>query len=441
MAESLPQTPATDRNLGGLDLFLLWAGAGIALPEIWAGGLVVKLGLAAGAAAILLGHLVGNTILAGAGWIGARHGIPAIVSTRAALGYRGAWLAAVLNVIQMIGWTGFMIWVGGQAAAGLPGAGAIGTRGWMLVIGLVTTAWALLGHRGWRVAQRAGVVLLLALAAIMTWRVLGAYPLAGLRAAPRDPSLPFGVGFDLVVVMPISWLPLVSDYTRYARHPARGTAGTWLGYFVASTWMYLIGLCAALATGSDTPDAMVIRLLADTGWAGPALLVVLVSTLTTTFLNIFSNAVSVQALAPRAPERPLILAGGLAGTALAMAVNGLLYEPFLLFIGSAFCPLFGVVLADYFVRRRGRLDRDHLFTPAAGGYRGGVNVVALLAWALGLGLYQVAARSGWPTGAAVPSLVAAALVYLVLMYLAGRAADSARAGGAAHGGPRSEASA
>lgn len=372
----------------------------------------MKLGLGAGAFAAILGHLVGNTVMAGAGWIGARHGVPAIVSTRAALGYRGAYLAAVLNVIQMIGWTGFMVWVGGHAAAGLPGAGDAGPRVWMLVIGITTTGWALLGHRGWRVAQRAGVALLLVLAVLMTWRVAQAYPLAALRAAPRDPSLPFGVGFDLVVVMPISWLPLVADYTRYARDPARGTAGTWLGYFAAGTWMYLIGLAAALATGSGTPDAMVIRLLADTGWVVPALLIVLISTLTTTFLNIFSNAVSVQALLPRAPERRLVLGGGLLGTVLALAVNGLLYEPFLLYIGSAFCPLFGLVLADYFVRRRGRLDAEALFRPGGTGYRHGVNLVAIAIWALGFALYQVASRRGWPTGAALPALIVPGVVYL-----------------------------
>ena len=109
MTGTLRRVADAERDHSGWDLFLLWAGAGIALPEIWAGGLIVKLGLAAGLVAALVGHLLGNTVLAGAAWIGARHGVPAIVSTRAALGYRGSWLAAVLNVVQMIGWTGFKI--------------------------------------------------------------------------------------------------------------------------------------------------------------------------------------------------------------------------------------------------------------------------------------------------------------------------------------------
>lgn len=415
MTEALHRVPDADRTHSGWDLFLLWAGAGIALPEIWAGGLIVQLGLTAGLLAAVLGHVAGNSVLAAAAWIGARTGAPAIVTTRAALGYRGAHLAAALNVVQMVGWTGFMIWVGGLSAAGLPGMDVLGPRGWMVVIGLLTTFWALLGHRGWRLAQRVGVVLLLLLACLMTWRVLQAYPLADLLAKPRDPALPFGLGLDFVVVMPISWLPLVADYTRYARNPARGTAGTWLGYFVASTWMYAIGLCAALATGSATPDAMVIKLLGDTGWAGPAVVIVVASTLTTTFLNIFSNAVSIQTLLPRLPTRRLILAGGLLGTALALTVDGMLYEPFLLFIGSAFCPLFGIVLADYFLLRRGQLDADALFRPDGFRYWHGFHRPALAVWLFGFAFYQFASRQQWPCGAALPTLGAAAAVYLIVI--------------------------
>jgi purine-cytosine permease-like protein len=143
--------------------------------------------------------------------------------------------------------------------------------------------------------------------------------------------------------------------------------------------------------------------------------IVLISTLTTTFLNIFSNAMSARALWPRASERALIVAGGALGTALALGVDGLLYEPFLLFIGSAFCPLFGLVLADYFLRRRGRLDAEALFRPDGFRYWNGINPVAMLVWVIGFALYQAASRLGWPCGAALPALAAAGLLYLILM--------------------------
>ena len=100
-----------ERNLKEWDYFLLWAGAAISLSEIWAGGLLVSFGLLAGLGLILLGHLIGNTPLALGGLIGSRHGVPAIVGTRGALGNRGSILPAVLNVVQLVGWTAVMLWI------------------------------------------------------------------------------------------------------------------------------------------------------------------------------------------------------------------------------------------------------------------------------------------------------------------------------------------
>lgn len=57
-----------------------------------------------------------------AGVIGSRHGVPAIISTRGALGNRGSALPALLNITQLIGWTAVMLWIGGNAAAQLTGA-------------------------------------------------------------------------------------------------------------------------------------------------------------------------------------------------------------------------------------------------------------------------------------------------------------------------------
>ena len=107
-----------ERNLRERDFFLLWAGAAISLSEIWAGGLLVSFGLLAGLGIILLGHVLGGVPMALGGLIGSRHGVPAIVGTRGALGNRGSMLPAILNVVQLVGWTAVMLWIGGQITTG-----------------------------------------------------------------------------------------------------------------------------------------------------------------------------------------------------------------------------------------------------------------------------------------------------------------------------------
>ena len=404
-----------ERNLGEWDFFLLWAGAAISLSEIWAGGLLVSFGLLAGLGIILLGHVIGNTPMALGGLIGSRHGVPAIVSTRGALGNRGSILPAVLNIVQLVGWTAVMLWIGGQAAAGLAG-GAAGARGWTLALGVLTTLWALAGHRAWRLLQKTGVVLLLALTVAMTGLALKTYGWRELLAVKSAPALPYMLGLDLVIAMPISWMPLVADYARYAHTPGRGLRGTWGGYFLVSSWMYAVGLVAALATGSGAPEAMLMQLMGAHRLLGPAVLIVLLSTVTTTFLDIYSNAVSAQSLFPRLGHRPAVLAGGLLGTLLALCFDATKYEGFLLFIGAAFCPLFGVVLADYFILKRGKYVAEELFRRGAYWYAGGVNWRALAAWAAGFGLYQYCVHTAFPGGASIPSMVGAAALYLAVSF-------------------------
>ena len=165
--------PKADRNLGGLDFFMLWAGAAVSLAEIWAGGLIVPLGLTLGVWIILLGHLIGNTPLALGGLIGSRWGIPTMVSVRPSFGIRGSCFAAALNVIQLIGWTAVMLIVcGGAADAISTFYGFSNPPLWIVLSGIVTTLWAIVGHRIWKWLQRISVIALLILCTVMTYSPL-----------------------------------------------------------------------------------------------------------------------------------------------------------------------------------------------------------------------------------------------------------------------------
>jgi putative hydroxymethylpyrimidine transporter CytX len=170
------------------------------------------------------------------------------------------------------------------------------------------------------------------------------------------------IGMDLVIAMPISWLPLVSDYSRFATNSKSSFWGTWIGYFIISSWMYLLGLAASLATQSPDPSGVVMNLMVKFGWAIPALIIVLFSTFTTTFLDIYSTAISGLNIVPKLGERKGVIIGGVLGTATALIFPALLdYEHFLLFIGAMFCPLFGIVLVDYFLIRKGLLVLEDLY--------------------------------------------------------------------------------
>ena len=415
-----------EKNLRGIDFFLLWSGAAVSLAEIWAGGLMVPLGLGLGLWSILLGHLIGNTPLALGGLVGSRWGIPAMVSTRPSFGIRGSYFAAALNVVQLIGWTAVMLIVcGGAADAISKHYGFSNPTLWVLLSGIITTLWAIAGHRIWKWLQRISVVVLCILCLVMTYVVFQEYGWRMLSGVARDKNFPFMVGMDLVIAMPISWLPLVSDYSRFATDSKSSFWGTWIGYFIFSSWMYLLGLAASLATTSPDPSGVVTNLMLNYGWAIPALIIVLFSTFTTTFLDIYSTAISGLNIFPKLGERKGVIIGGVLGTFTALVFPAILeYEHFLLFIGAMFCPLFGIVLVDYFLLRKGALVVDDLYQK--GGrywFRQGVNPTAILAWGVGFIIYMgfspmlmekvvgLKAAFPWPIGSSLPSMVLAGLVY------------------------------
>lgn len=405
----------TERNLCGMDFFLLWIGAAISLGEIWAGGLLAPIGLVGGLLAILLGHVIGNTPMALGGVIGSRHGVPAMVSTRGALGICGSYLPAVLNAVQLVGWTAAMLWICGHAAASLTQyCGWLGPKAWIVISGGLTTAWAFSGHRVWKWLQRIAIFLLVALSVVMSYVVLKHHGISALLSIKPTGAMPFVQGMDIVIAMPMSWLPLVSDYSRYAIDTRRSFWGTWWGYLLAGSWMYTVGLCAALASSSETPDSMVIQLMASMRLAGPALIIVVLSTITTTFLDIYSNAISIQSIFPKLNERTVILACGMLGTLLAVFFPAAEYQDFLLLIGAMFCPLFGVVLVDYFILKKMQYVAGELFGGILYRYTHGFNVPALIAWGCGIVLYRFAVHAGWTCGASLPSMGGAGLLYLVL---------------------------
>ena len=418
------------RNLTGVDFFLLWSGAAVSLAEIWAGGLLIPLGFVTGLVVILIGHLIGNTPLAFGGIIGSRIGIPTMVAVRPSFGIRGSYFATILNLVQLIGWTGVMLWIGGKAAQGVWPFPIFGFQGWVLIAGLATTLWALLGHRYWKWLHRIAITALIGLCCLMSYVVLKEYGLKLLMEAPSKGGLPFMVGLDLVIAMPISWLPLVCDYSRYGKSTRSAFWGTWVGYFIVSSWMYMIGLAAALATQSPTPDSMVLELMVGLGLAAPAIIIVLFSTFTTTFLDIYSTAVSALNIWPKMGRKRGSLACGILGTALALMFPATAYEGFLLFVGSVFCPLFGVVLADYFFLRKQAYFETGFNRQEIYWYLGGFNPWAFVAWGIGFGLYHLLQReTAW--GSSIPSLVATGVIYLILMQLFG---FSSRVGKGENGG-------
>jgi NCS1 family nucleobase:cation symporter-1 len=324
-----------------------------------------------------------------------------MVLFRPVIGLRGSVLPSAANLVQLVGWTAFDFWAMGLVAnaVGKDLLGFDSYGAWLGVVAVVCTALALGGPvlvvRRW--LERFGFWVVLAAAAWISFRVATTGELGTIWRLEGTGGLPFWAAVDLVVAMPISWLPLVADFNRFARRNSSSFAGTYWGYAAGNIWFYSLGALMVLAAGS-APDVLDIGTkIASLAGGAVVLVVLLVGESDQAMANIYSSAVSIQNVRPRLSQRWLIVATGATGFALATLIqdSATTFEYFLFLIGSVFVPLFGVFAADYFVVRRGR--SWEMFEGVTPGFR----ARALVPWLAGFVIYQWCLPTGpawWTDG-------------------------------------------
>jgi nucleobase:cation symporter-1, NCS1 family len=376
--------PERLRVLGIADSLALWGNLGISLLVIVAGTyLVPGLSLKDALLAVVVGGLVGNAMLGLAGLIGADARVPGMVLLRAPLGRGGSYLATGLNVLQNLGWATFELIVIGTAAAALSQQ-AFGFEArwlWIVVFGAVTLGFALLGPiafvRKW--VRRFALWVVLASLAYLTWWTIDHADLRALWSRGGTGDLSFWAGVDLVIAMPASWLPLVADYTRFSRDRRSAFVGSGVGYLIPSVWLFALGALLLLSRNLADPTDLLTTIAGGGLAGGVALLALTVDETDNPFANVYSAAVSIQNLLPRAPQALLIVLVAAVSTGAALAVDLTRYLDFLYLLGSAFVPLFGVLLADWLLA--GARYGDVLAATA-------LRLEMLCAWLAGFCLYQ-----------------------------------------------------
>ncbi|MBQ2614694.1 MAG: putative hydroxymethylpyrimidine transporter CytX [Clostridia bacterium] len=360
---------------------MIWFGAGVSLAEILTGTLIAPLGFAKGFAAILLGHLIGCVLLFFAGWIGARTGKSAMETVSISFGKTGSKFFAGLNVLQLIGWTGVMIVSGATAAQAIVNLG--GQWVWSLMIGALIAIWVLIDIKNLEKVNfvaMGGLFLLTCVLSVVVFR--------GGATAVNQGTITFGAAVELSVAMPLSWLPLIADYTRTAKKPFVATIASSVTYFLVSVWMYVIGMGAALFTG----ESDVAQIMLKAGLGIPALLIVIFSTVTTTFLDVYSAGVSSESIWAKLREKPAALAVCMLGTMLAIFTLVTELEGFLYLIGSVFAPMIAILVTDDLILRRDSTEKK-------------IDKVNFFVWLIGFVLYRLSMYADTPVGYTLPVMV------------------------------------
>ena len=385
-----------EKRTGLFENGLIWFGAGVSIAEILTGTYLAPLGMGKGLAAIIVGHIIGCLMLFLAGVIGGKVRKSAMETVKMSFGQKGSILFAVLNVLQLVGWTAIMIYDGALAADGVMHTGR---WIWCLVIGALIILWIVIGITNLgkinTVAMAALFILTLILCkVIFTGSGVG---------TPSDDSMTFGAAVELAVAMPLSWLPLISDYTREAKEPVKATAVSAVTYGIVSCWMYVIGMGAAIITGEY--DIAQIMLKAGLGILG--LLIIVFSTVTTTFLDAYSAGISSESIFAGLKGKYVAVVVTVIGTIGAIVYPMDDITDFLYLIGSVFAPMIAVQIADFFILKKKKSET-------------GFNWCNLLIWLAGFILYRVLMNIDMLLGNTLPDMVLTILLCVIVAAVRGR---------------------
>ena len=362
---------------------LIWFGAGVSIAEILTGTYFAPLGMGKGILAIVIGHVIGCALFFFAGLIGGRTGLSAMETVKLSFGKKGGLLFALLNVLQLVGWTAIMIYDGALATNGIFETGA---WVWCLVIGALILLWILIGITNLGLVNKIAMAALFILTLVLCKVIF-------FDGTPGDASafgeaMSFGAAVELAVAMPLSWLPLVSDYTREAQKPLAATVASTLTYGLVSCWMYIIGMGAAIYTG----EGDIALIMVKTGLGVAALVILILSTVTTTFLDAWSAGISSESLSKRLSGKWVAVVVTVIGTAAAILFPMDDITDFLYLIGSVFAPMIAVQLADNFILKRSSFGLAF-------------DWVNLAVWLAGFALYRWLMTVDIPVGSTLPDML------------------------------------
>ena len=390
-----------DRVFSGMHLASLWFSLGVGLLVLQVGAyLMPALSPQQAMMAIVGGSVLGAGLLAWVGKIGCDTGLSSAGLMHHVYGRHFAKLPVLLNIVQLLGWGAFELVVmrdstvaigrqaGSMQAAYWPWVATLLWGG--LLVALLTGSMVQLVRK---LISRVALPLVVLSLLWLTWQFAGMALTQGageLWSRAGEGGMGVMPALDLVVAMPISWLPLVADYSRYGKNSRSAFVGTWAGFCIANVWCYALGVLVALVLPSK--DLVAALLLAQGGLI--ALSLVLLDEVDNAYGDAYSGAVSAHSIAPSWSIRAWGVVMAIACTLLAMVLPMHSLVPFLMMLSSVFVPLFGVFL--------GRLS--------FGGYRlssqqANVHALPVAIWLAGIALYHALAAWAPVAGSAIPTLV------------------------------------
>ena len=402
-SHSIEPIPDADRDSTGPQQMWIWAGANIA-PVNWALGalgIILKLGLWETIAVIVIGNIFGCAIFAAFTVMGHKTGVSQMVLSRSAFGRRGAYLPSVLMFLMTLCWIGVNTYF--PVKIGIAILGQFGIPDNYLVTFIVITAimvlqvgigiygfYAIRTFEKYTVPPTIAIMVLMSVLAwsrpgIVNWNLTSTLPPGAHLAMLSLLMTAIGVGWG------ISWVTWASDYSRFVPRSVPSKQVFWYSYvgmFVPSVWLAILGATIASVTLDTDPAKMVSAVFGNV--AGLlVLLMVLHGPIATNILNVYSAALAALSAGIKLSRTALALVVGIAGYLVTVYFIfapsfAKAFDNWMISLLLWMSPWAGVVLADFFIKRKGQIDVAELYASPETSAYGDINWSGIIAFLAGL---------------------------------------------------------
>lgn len=391
--------PIADQNriFSGISYVLMWWSSLIVIQAFVLGqGFLPPIGkmnlfqaalvlIVAGALFVLMFSLNGQA--------GMKYGIPYSIQTRSGFGVRGSKIVEFLRIVPAIIWYGIGTWIAALSFDGIlstltgftaPAAKYV----YFVAFQIVQT---LLAYRGIRTMKWFNATGSIVIALVMTYMLIHIVTTYGFEireswASSGDWGAPFWMGLTGAIGVLATVMLNISDMTR---HLKSSQGRLWVGHLlgVLPPWFFMLslGIVAGASLGIWDPVQALMELSPH-----PAAMIVL---LTFILLAQFTTNLTINILPPALVfmdtfkidwHHGVIITGvlGVLSCPWLLMANTEAFFGFILYYSAFFGPILGVMLADYFVVRKRKLDVDALYVAGRTSdywYTGGFNIAAMIA--------------------------------------------------------------
>lgn len=398
------------------DIAFIWFCANVAVPRLMIGGQLMEMGFWKMLAMILIGNVIIFLPLLALGDIGFKVKIPTMVATRFVFGIKGSYLPSIANGIQLLGWAANVTVICGSSINAIIAkmTGFDNLTLWIVVTAVVQLLITAYGFRSITWLQRVSVPLLILLSVITVVIVFREFGFQNISS--YTPAAPIGImiGVDIIAANAFAWGPMVCDYTRYAKSGAGAGVGTLIGSLVGAASFMFVGAISFAATGSANP----VDFLLTQGLGIPALLIIVLSSVTTNVVNLYSSGISFVNVFPKVEPWKIIVPLGVVVGLIAIIPNLIgHFITFLVIVGAIFVPLIGIMLIDFYCIKKKDVDAEQALVEDKTSkywFKGGFNWPALIVWFIGIAIYNLFSYVWTAIGACVPTLIIVCVIYYIV---------------------------